>query len=230
MVDEASYLREANDRLTRQIEQLHSDHCAHVEELVYLKWVNACLRHDLRGGDHHPSSAEQDQDGAGSAMPSAMDLSKSMSYRSSEKAKELMLQYGSLGLDGYDPALFSPLNESTYGDGESAVAGRGRARESGRAWQAQVSEEYQEAAGEQQKEPRPRPQEQEGRAGPRASGEGDAVAVLRQPRRARRRQLVREHAAVVVRPDAAEQRDDRGLARPCARRGGAPRVEAGGGD
>ncbi|VAH77107.1 unnamed protein product [Triticum turgidum subsp. durum] len=119
MVDEASYLREANERLTRQIEQLHSDHCAHVEELVYLKWVNACLRHDLRGGDHHPSSAQQDQDGAGSAMPSAMDLSKSMSYRSSEKAKELMLQYGSLGLDGYDPVLFSPLNESTYGDGES---------------------------------------------------------------------------------------------------------------
>ncbi|VAH61269.1 unnamed protein product [Triticum turgidum subsp. durum] len=119
MVDEASNLREANDRLTRQIEQLHSDHCAHVEELVYLKWVNACLRHDLRGGDHHPSSAQQHQDGVGSAMPSAMDLSKSMSYRSSEKAKELMLQYGSLGLDGYDPALFSPLNESTYGDGES---------------------------------------------------------------------------------------------------------------
>ncbi|VAH61266.1 unnamed protein product [Triticum turgidum subsp. durum] len=70
-------------------------------------------------GDHHPSSAQQHQDGVGSAMPSAMDLSKSMSYRSSEKAKELMLQYGSLGLDGYDPALFSPLNESTYGDGES---------------------------------------------------------------------------------------------------------------
>ncbi|KAI4973053.1 hypothetical protein ZWY2020_011312 [Hordeum vulgare] len=54
IVDEANYLREANDRLTRQIEQLHSDHCAHVEELVYLKWVNACLRHDLRSGDHHP--------------------------------------------------------------------------------------------------------------------------------------------------------------------------------
>uniref|UniRef100_A0ACD5VQL0 Uncharacterized protein n=1 Tax=Avena sativa TaxID=4498 RepID=A0ACD5VQL0_AVESA len=111
----ANYLREANERLTRQIEQLHSDHCAHVEELVYLKWVNACLRHDLRGNDHHPSSAQQDQDGAGAGMSSAMELSKSMSYRSSEKAKELMLRYGNLGLD---PALFSPLDESLYGDGE----------------------------------------------------------------------------------------------------------------
>ncbi|KAM0844099.1 hypothetical protein ACQ4PT_057298 [Festuca glaucescens] len=113
--DEANYLRETNERLTRQIEQLHSDHCAHVEELVYLKWVNACLRHDLRGNDHQPSSAQQDQDGSGAVMSSAMELSKSMSYRSSEKAKELMLRYGNLGLD---PALLSPLNESLYGDGE----------------------------------------------------------------------------------------------------------------
>ncbi|XP_044345945.1 uncharacterized protein [Triticum aestivum] len=120
MVDEANYLREANERLTRQIEQLRRDHCAHVEELVYLKWVNACLRHDVRGRDHHPSSAEQDEDGDGRAMTSsAMDLSKSMSYRSSEKAKELMLRYGSLGLDGHDPALFSPLSESIDRDGEN---------------------------------------------------------------------------------------------------------------
>ncbi|KAM0864328.1 hypothetical protein ACQ4PT_043944 [Festuca glaucescens] len=110
--DEANYLRDTNlERLTRQIEQLHSDHCAHVEELVYLKWVNACLRHDLRGNDHQPSS-----------MSSAMELSKSMSYRSSEKAKELMLRYGNLGLD---PALLSPLNESLYGDGEDRQRRRG---------------------------------------------------------------------------------------------------------
>ena len=48
-------------------------------------------------------------------MSSAMDLSKSMSYRSSQKAKELMLLYANPVLD---PALFSPLNESLYGDGE----------------------------------------------------------------------------------------------------------------
>ncbi|CAM0881470.1 unnamed protein product [Alopecurus aequalis] len=114
IVDEANNLRETNERLTSQIDQLHSDHCAHVEELVYLKWSNACLRHDLRGKDHHPSSAQQDQDGSGAGMSSAMDLSKSMSYRSSQKAKELMLLYGNHVLD---PALLSPLNESLYGDG-----------------------------------------------------------------------------------------------------------------
>lgn len=117
MAEEANELRKTNERLTRQIEQLHGDHCKHVEELVYLKWVNACLRHELRGNDdQHPSSGQQDHAGAG-VPSSAVELSKSMSYRSSEKAKELMLRYGNLGLEGFDPALFSPLNESLYGDG-----------------------------------------------------------------------------------------------------------------
>ncbi|KAL5223005.1 hypothetical protein ABZP36_027718 [Zizania latifolia] len=119
VVKEAKYLRETNERLTRQIEQLHGDHCARVEELVYLKWVNACLRYELRSKDgdkEHPSSGKPEHDGPGGL--SARDLSKSMSFRSSEKAKELMLRYGRPGLDGFDPALFSPLHESVYGDGD----------------------------------------------------------------------------------------------------------------
>uniref|UniRef100_A0A0D9V295 Uncharacterized protein n=1 Tax=Leersia perrieri TaxID=77586 RepID=A0A0D9V295_9ORYZ len=113
---EANYLRETNERLTRQIEQLHSDHCAHVEELVYLKWVNACLRHELRvyvDGEHDAAAG-----GDGGRVSTARDLSKSMSFRSSEKAKELMLRYGSHALDGFDPSIFSPLHESLYGDGD----------------------------------------------------------------------------------------------------------------
>ncbi|KAL6615035.1 hypothetical protein ACP70R_037305 [Stipagrostis hirtigluma subsp. patula] len=114
MAEEAKQLREANERLTKQIEQLHSDHCAHVEELVYLKWVNACLRHDLRDLGLHPPSAHHDEHGGDLC---AMDLSKSMSFRSSERAKQLMLRYGHPGLDGFvDPALFSPLHESVDGD------------------------------------------------------------------------------------------------------------------
>ncbi|TVU34225.1 hypothetical protein EJB05_16056, partial [Eragrostis curvula] len=109
MVEEATQLRETNETLTREIERLRSDHCAHVEELVYLKWVNACLRHEL-SGDGGALTA-----GGGKG---AMDLSKSMSFRSSERAKQLMLRYGHPGLDsgGFDPALFSPLHESMYGD------------------------------------------------------------------------------------------------------------------
>ena len=111
MAEEVRYLRESNERLTRQIEQLHDDHCAHLEELVYLKWVNACLRHELRDHDGRPSTQHPDM--------SALELSRSMSFRSSERAKQLMLLYGHPGLQGFDPALFSPLYESVDGDARS---------------------------------------------------------------------------------------------------------------
>jgi len=125
MVEEMTYLRESNERLTRQIEQLRNDHCAHVEELVYLKWVNACLRHELlRNHDGgHPTAEQQGHSadnrrvGSRDDLPSTLELSKSMSFRSSERAKQLMLRYGHPGLDGFDPALFSPLHESVDGDG-----------------------------------------------------------------------------------------------------------------
>uniref|UniRef100_K3XER9 Protein CHUP1, chloroplastic n=1 Tax=Setaria italica TaxID=4555 RepID=K3XER9_SETIT len=127
MAEEARYLRESNERLTRQIEQLHNDHCAHVEELVYLKWVNACLRHELRDHDGHPTTEQQDHhhdDNAGAGDLSALELSKSMSFRSSERAKQLMLRYGHPGLEGFDPALFSPLHESVDGDGDERSPAR----------------------------------------------------------------------------------------------------------
>ncbi|GJN18566.1 hypothetical protein PR202_gb05738 [Eleusine coracana subsp. coracana] len=108
MVEEAHQLRETNASLTRQIEELRGDHCAHIEELVYLKWVNACLRHELSDHGLHPPCSAND-DGV-----SAMALSKSMSYRSSERAKQLMLRYGHP--PGLDPAFFSPLHESVDGD------------------------------------------------------------------------------------------------------------------
>ncbi|CAO2170415.1 unnamed protein product [Urochloa humidicola] len=127
MAEEARYLRETNESLTRQIEQLHSDHCAHVEELVYLKWVNACLRHELRDpdGGHHPAADRQDYHhagGGGGADLCALELSKSMSFRSSERARQLMLRYGHPGLESFDPALFSPLHESVAGGDERSPA------------------------------------------------------------------------------------------------------------
>ncbi|CAL4949087.1 unnamed protein product [Urochloa decumbens] len=125
MAEEVRYLRETNETLTRQIEQLHSDHCAHVEELVYLKWVNACLRHELRDGDggHHPAAERQDHHAAVDAGDlCALELSKSMSFRSSERARQLMLRYGHPGLEAFDPALFSPLHESSVAGDERSPA------------------------------------------------------------------------------------------------------------
>ncbi|GKE47995.1 CHUP1, chloroplastic-like protein [Tanacetum coccineum] len=53
--DKTGKLREESERLTKQneelkneIEQLQAGRCSDVEELVYLKWVNACLRYELK--------------------------------------------------------------------------------------------------------------------------------------------------------------------------------------
>ncbi|KAG0611672.1 hypothetical protein M758_7G157100 [Ceratodon purpureus] len=74
-------LRHANEDLARQVEGLQNDRFTEVEELVYLRWVNACLRYELRNYQ------------APEGQVSALDLNKNLSPRSQEKAKQLMLQY-----------------------------------------------------------------------------------------------------------------------------------------
>lgn len=56
VMEEVHQLGEANDNLEKEIEQLQADRCADVEELVYLRWLNACLRYELR--QHQPPSGE----------------------------------------------------------------------------------------------------------------------------------------------------------------------------
>ncbi|KAF5741642.1 Actin binding family protein putative isoform 1 [Tripterygium wilfordii] len=70
-----------NEERTREIEQLQADRCSDVEELVYLKWINACLRYELR--NYQPPSGKT----------AARDLSKTLSPKSEEKAKQLILEY-----------------------------------------------------------------------------------------------------------------------------------------
>ncbi|KAG1330121.1 putative protein CHUP1, chloroplastic [Cocos nucifera] len=86
-LDEINQLRQANDKLTKDLEQLRTDRCADVEELVYLRWVNACLRYELRNYQAPPGKTV------------ARDLSKSLSPKSEEKAKQLILEYANSGAD-----------------------------------------------------------------------------------------------------------------------------------
>ncbi len=79
-------LRHVNEDLIKQVEGLQSSRFSEVEELVYLRWVNACLRHELR---NHQTTL---------ARLSALDLNKSSSLESMEKAKQLMLEYIGSGL------------------------------------------------------------------------------------------------------------------------------------
>ncbi|MCE3049598.1 hypothetical protein HAX54_045358 [Datura stramonium] len=42
--EESLRLRKQNEDLVKEVEQLQADRCSDAEELVYLRWVNACLR------------------------------------------------------------------------------------------------------------------------------------------------------------------------------------------
>lgn len=79
--EEVNNLRHANEDLLKQVEGLQMNRFSEVEELVYLRWVNACLRFELRNY----------QTPAGKT--SARDLSKSLSPRSQERAKQMMLEF-----------------------------------------------------------------------------------------------------------------------------------------
>lgn len=79
--NEAVRLREENENLAKEVESLQSDRCADAEALVYLKWVNACLRYELRNYQPPPGKTV------------ARDLSKTLSPRSEAKAKQLILEY-----------------------------------------------------------------------------------------------------------------------------------------
>ncbi|KAJ4960111.1 hypothetical protein NE237_020021 [Protea cynaroides] len=79
--EEINNLRHANEDLSKQVEGLQMNRFSEVEELVYLRWVNACLRYELRNY----------QTPAGKI--SARDLSKNLSPKSQERAKQLMLEY-----------------------------------------------------------------------------------------------------------------------------------------
>ncbi|OIW16669.1 hypothetical protein TanjilG_28726 [Lupinus angustifolius] len=78
---ELSDLRHANEDLQRQVEGLQMNRFSEVEELVYLRWVNACLRYELKNYQAAPGKL------------SARDLNKNLSPKSQERAKQLMLEY-----------------------------------------------------------------------------------------------------------------------------------------
>ncbi|KAL8043274.1 hypothetical protein ABFX02_09G109100 [Erythranthe guttata] len=79
--EENQLLRQQKDDLSKEIEQMQSDRCTDIEELVYLRWINACLRYEMR--NHQPA--------AGKTI--ARDLSKTLSPESEKKAKQLILEY-----------------------------------------------------------------------------------------------------------------------------------------
>ncbi|KAJ8637863.1 hypothetical protein MRB53_012130 [Persea americana] len=113
VMEEANHLREANEDLEKKIERIQTDRCTEIEELVYLRWVNACLRYELR--NYQPTPGK----------PVARDLGRTLSPKSEEKAKQLILEYANSGFEGsgldladFDSECGSSSQESTVTESE----------------------------------------------------------------------------------------------------------------
>ncbi|CAK9273554.1 unnamed protein product [Sphagnum jensenii] len=78
---DAIALSHANQDLCQQLEGLQNDRFSEVEELIYLRWVNACLRYELRSFQSPTGKF------------TAADLNKNLSPKSLARAKQLMLEY-----------------------------------------------------------------------------------------------------------------------------------------
>lgn len=111
-------LRNANEDLCRQVEGLQNDRFSEVEELVYLRWVNACLRYELRNYQ------------APAGKPTAIDLNKNLSPKSQAMAKQMMLEHagpdlGSRGKDQVESGYESTSSETSTPTGSSVSEGAG---------------------------------------------------------------------------------------------------------
>ncbi|KAI9109533.1 hypothetical protein K1719_019587 [Acacia pycnantha] len=109
--EEKEHLRQQNENLTKEIERLQADRCLDVEELVYLRWINACLRYELRNYQPPPGKTV------------ARDLSKSLSPTSEKKAKRLIFEYattdgvgegGGVPIIDYDSDRWSFLSLASF--------------------------------------------------------------------------------------------------------------------
>ncbi|VFQ83229.1 unnamed protein product [Cuscuta campestris] len=101
LVAEAERLRKQNADMAKEIEQLRSHRCSDAEELVYLRWVNACLRYELRNYQPDPDKTV------------ARDLSKTLSPKSEERAKQLILEYARREEEGVGPHSGSSKRSSS---------------------------------------------------------------------------------------------------------------------
>ncbi|KAK7402278.1 hypothetical protein VNO78_14414 [Psophocarpus tetragonolobus] len=88
MKQESECLKQENVRLMKEIEQLQADRCSDLEELVYMRWINACLRYELRNYHAPPGKTV------------AKDLSRSLTPTSEKKAKQLILEYANADRSG----------------------------------------------------------------------------------------------------------------------------------
>ncbi|KAH6821099.1 hypothetical protein C2S53_017633 [Perilla frutescens var. hirtella] len=83
--EESRRLKQENEESKDEIERLKTDRCTDLEELVFLRWINACLRNELKN-----------------YQPAGKNIARNLSPKSEEKAKKLILEYANKEAKGID--------------------------------------------------------------------------------------------------------------------------------
>lgn len=83
--EESRRLLQENNESKDEIERLKTERCTDLEELVFLRWINACLRNELKN-----------------YQPAGKNIARTLSPKSEEKAKKLILEYANKEAKGFD--------------------------------------------------------------------------------------------------------------------------------
>lgn len=74
--EESRHLKQENKESKEEIERLKAEKSTDLEELIFLRWINACLRNELKN-----------------YQPAGKNIARNLSPKSEEKVKKLLLEY-----------------------------------------------------------------------------------------------------------------------------------------
>lgn len=74
--EESQRLKQENEESKDEVERLKGDRSTDQEELIFLRWINACLRNELKN-----------------YQPAGKSIARNLSPKSEERAKKLILEY-----------------------------------------------------------------------------------------------------------------------------------------
>ncbi|KAL0425013.1 UNVERIFIED_CONTAM: protein CHUP1, chloroplastic [Sesamum radiatum] len=110
---ESQRLKQLNEDLTKEMKRVQADRCTDIEELVYLRWVNACLQFELK--NQQTVTGKTNGRDSKTVNPKSEEKAKANKDRSGEKAADLP----ETDFEQWSPSQASCLTDSGERDDSS---------------------------------------------------------------------------------------------------------------
>ncbi|KAK4413818.1 protein CHUP1, chloroplastic [Sesamum alatum] len=110
---ESQRLKQLNEDLTKEIKRVEADRCTDIEELVYLRWVNACLQFELK--NQQTVTGKTEGRDSKTVVPKSEEKAKANKDRSGEKVTDSP----EIDSDQWSPFQASCLTDSGERDDSS---------------------------------------------------------------------------------------------------------------